>query len=255
MRSFRPVSEHLQPLVGKKRLVVYTCIAGRYDELAPAVNEAGVDHVCFSDLDLSAPGWHLRPLPSQLKSPFMQNRFAKLHPHILFPNHESSVYLDGNIRLKAQLSAMVAHVLAQGCIALYQHPFRHCAYTEAIECAAVGHDWRWIIKRQMARYRQEGFPADTGLFEASIIIRSHLDQESIRMMRLWWDEIRTGVPRDQLSLTYSAWKSGTRIVNLGPSDPRFSHHHFQLQPDHLSPVSFSRRLKGLINRQLGQWLP
>lgn len=247
------MSEHIQPLGQQTRLVVYTCIAGRYDELAPALAEAGVDHVCFSDLDLSVPGWHFRPLPSQFNSPFLQNRFAKLHPHILFPNHEYSVYLDGNISLKAELSAMVDQALARGCIALYQHPFRGCVYAEAIECAAVGHDWGWIIRRQMERYRQEGFPADAGLFEANLIIRSHLDKETILMMDLWWNEIRTGVRRDQLSLTYAAWKAGARIVNLGPSDPRSSHRYFQLQPDHICPASFPRRLRGLINRQICQW--
>jgi hypothetical protein len=71
------------------KLVVYTAVFGGYDMIrAPRERSPGVDYVCFTDSRRPVPeGWTRADLPSLADplSPASRNRWAKMHPHLLFP--------------------------------------------------------------------------------------------------------------------------------------------------------------------------
>lgn len=231
-------------------IVAYTAIAGGYDVLRPIPPAIrGVEFVCLTDdLRLNASGWRSRLLPNSGSSVQARCRWAKFFPDVLFPDHEYSIYIDGNIEVIGPISALIDE-LQDFAIAMYEHPFRQCAYDEATECELIGFDQPESIRRQLNRYRLEGFPSKYGLYEANVIVRLHRDPALQRAMRLWWNEWQSGVKRDQLSLTYVLWKEDVAVRNMGRHDARFVHRYFRHHP-HEGPVKGPpiRRLRGLVNR-------
>lgn len=230
-------------------LVVYTCITGGYDELSPVgAPEPGVRYVCFTDRAVAdARGWELRPVPRSFGHPVLENRWAKMHPHLLFEEAACSLYIDGNILLKQDVLALSRDALARHDLALYAHPFRRCIYQEAAECAAIGHAWVWDFARQMRRYERAGMPEQAGLFECNILFRRHHAPAVVAVMQDWWDEFCHGVRRDQLSLPYLLRNSQVPVCELGPSHIRTGNAHFGICITHNAALGW-RDLRGRVNR-------
>ena len=59
----------------------------------------------------------------------------------------------------------------------------------------------------MKRYREEGFPENYGLLQSNIMLRRHNDEACIKLMEKWFDELKNGSHRDQLSFNYALWKN------------------------------------------------
>jgi hypothetical protein len=235
------------------RIAIYTCIAGDYDELLqPMAAEAGADYFCFTDQPLAdARGWRLLSLPKFENDGGLASRYVKMHPHCLFPDHDTSVYVDANVRALDGIVGIAEDALHRGCLAMYRHPFRSRLADEADECALLGYDVLWRFRCLMRRYAAEGLPFDVSLVEANVLVRRHHDPTLIAAMDLWWKEYSSGIRRDQLSLPYALWKQGISVVDLGRSDARFDQAHFAMTPLHKHRlVPARRRLLSIFNRLL-----
>ena len=88
----------------KNKKVIYICITGNYDQI---INHDFVNHeydyVCFTDnipKDRENYIWQFKPLQFNKLDNVRNNRWHKLHPHLLFSEYEESLYLDGNINIK-----------------------------------------------------------------------------------------------------------------------------------------------------------
>jgi hypothetical protein len=211
------------------RIAVYTCITGGYDELTPVlVATPGVEYICFSDVPVSAPApWQVRVLSLPGLNAKDKNRYVKMHPAHVLPDHDVTVYIDGSIQVVGNLEPLLQTVLASTeTMFLYEHYLRRCIYEEAEACAHGAVEWIWRIAAQMRKYRKEGFPANRGLFEAGVLICKK-DPAAIALMEQWWREYRAGAKRDQLSLTPVAWREGFHLGSLGQSDARFEHRYFK----------------------------
>lgn len=233
------------------RLVVYTAIAADYDELRPPrVTPEGVDFVCFTEPGRQVPtGWTQRDLPRDDLPPQSQNRYAKFHPHLLFPEHDTSIYIDGNIEVLADLRPLAQRVVDHAHIGLYDHPARDNTFDEAIECALIGFDHVRHIRNQMRSYFASGYAFEGGLFEASIIVRAHHNPAVVRAMDYWWKEWQHGVQRDQLSLMYVLWRAKPRVLPLGRHDARFVYEYFFYHPHRRKLTrSPTRTLRQILNR-------
>ena len=85
-----------------KNKIIYTCITGDYDEL---LNHTFIssdwDYVCFSDnmgiKNKKNSQWIIRPLCFDKLDNARNQRWHKIHPHILFPEYEVSLWVDGNV--------------------------------------------------------------------------------------------------------------------------------------------------------------
>ena len=233
------------------RLVVYTAVFGNYDAiLPPRLRQPGVDYLCFADRPGPAiDGWTAGTLPPEVAalSPASSNRWLKMHPHRLFPQHDVSVYVDGNIEVLGDVAALARGAVAAAPLSMYDHPFRDCLYEEALACAWVGLDWLDNITRHVERYSRDGFPRKAGLFEANVIVRAHHDPQVVRAMDRWWREWSEGIKRDQLSLTYALWREGLVPYSLGRHDPRFIQRYFAYRK-HRQPW------RGLPQRLLRRYL-
>src|SRR5215469_15725375 len=116
---------------GAMRVVLYTVVVDDYDRLQPPrIVEPDIDYVAFvesTDVRLPAP-WRCMALRHRDRNPRMTARWHKLHPHVLFPEHAVSLYLDANIYLKQEIGGLIAQMSDIAPIALFRHPERGCPY-------------------------------------------------------------------------------------------------------------------------------
>jgi len=212
-----------------KKRVVYTCITGGYDEL---LNHTFInpdwDYVCFSD-DLSIRSeknaqWEIRPLCFDKLDQVRNQRWHKLHPHLLFPECEVSLWVDGNVDiLDGEIFEDVDQALKSNSLfACSLHPKRQCIYEEFDACQEAGKDDPDVMKRQEDLIKKSGFPKKNGLFETNIIARRHSSPVVIRIMEEWWYWLEHYSRRDQLSFTYVLWKNDQKAKPLSPKSYRNS---------------------------------
>ena len=118
---------------------------GGYDEIRPVSKKAGWECVMFTDMPKNklpaGTGWEFRPACiGKRMNNVLVNRWYKMHPHVLFPDHEESIYIDANIQIndfeiiEKQISFLEKDDVS---IAITDHLFRNCIYQEAI--AVVEH--------------------------------------------------------------------------------------------------------------------
>lgn len=204
----------------KNKKVVYTCITGNYDNLSsPKFLTDGFDYICFTDNKaITSDVWDIRPLPKETEglSQVKKQRFVKINPHLLLSEYDISIWVDGNVTLKGDLNKFVKNVMTSDCsVYVPKHPQRDCIYTEANVVVKMGKDKSDITRPQMEKYKKEGFPEKYGLLQSNIILRKHNKQDCIKLMECWFNELKNGSHRDQLSFNYVSWKNiDVKIVYL-----------------------------------------
>ena len=204
------------------RRAIYTVITGSYDVLIEhAYRHPGFDYYCYTDVpELLAyeklGTWTIRPLIFNGLSASRNQRFHKLMPHLLFPDYEYSLYLDGNIDvLTPYLFVEVDSAISRGVkMAIPKHPDRNCIYVEGEACKVALKDDPETIDIHLNELRRLGYPPGNGLTENNVILRKHGDQDVINIMNEWWEWIVHFSKRDQLSLMFVCWKNSFTVEFL-----------------------------------------
>jgi GT2 family glycosyltransferase/glycosyltransferase involved in cell wall biosynthesis len=204
-----------QAAASRRRIVIYTAIAGGYDELkVPEVRSERCDFVCFTDRDIAGDrGWQLRPMDYLASEPVRAARYVKHHPHAYFQDYEWSIWVDANLLIKGDLAGMVDQAEREGeLFATFLHPHRDCIYAEAAEIVERKVDSAERVNSQVQRYKSAGYPPNNGLAETNVLVRRHNDPRVIAVNTDWWREIENGSHRDQVSLNFAAHK---HLMKLG----------------------------------------
>jgi hypothetical protein len=202
--------------------VVYTAITAGRDALReqPASAVGGVPFVAFVDArsrpwstrrDRTAT-WQLRDIAPSQGDPNRAAKIYKVLSHRYFPDAEYSLWIDGSVSIAYtfETARLFALYLQRTDLCMFRHTQRRCLYAEAEVCRARQLDAPAVIDAQVERYRRDGYPADAGLGEATVLLRRH--SPAVRAFNeMWWDEISNGSKRDQISLGYVAWKLGLDI--------------------------------------------
>lgn len=205
------------------KVVVYTCVAGPYDQPEPPLLPCeNTEYILFSN-DCTADGWKLRSIPEELTkqySPGAQNRYLKFHPFELFEEeYDYAVYIDGNITPISDLSVLCEQVPPEFGIAFHAHSCRDCIYEEEKACAVLGKGDPEAIARQLKQYREEGFPEDYGMIEGNVIAVDLHSNTARKLLGDCWEELNEcGGGRDQLVWPYILWKNGitpAQVSTLG----------------------------------------
>jgi len=188
-------------------ITVYTAIFGGYDILRdPQNHNKGCRYLCFSDSPQKSNVWETVTQQRVMPTAVLDARFRKILSH-KFVDTEYSIWLDGNLQLRADPIEVVAKYLVNRDMALFVHCERDCIYQEATTNIFMRKAPAEDINKQISRYRAEGYPAHNGLAETSILIRRHTPKV-VAFNSLWWAEILRGTHRDQLSFNYVIWKMG-----------------------------------------------
>lgn len=204
-----------------EKTAVYTAIFGDYDSLKqPLVVDTQCDYYCISDVkpdNLGVFQWidAKSILPHDLKGNKLKNRYCKFLPHLLFKQHNYSIYLDGSILIKDRLWHILRKLGDIG-IGVYGHPDCADTYEEVLRlCEITGNFFDLeLIAKQLKEYNMEGFPYGLGFTENSVLVRNHGNIYCKKIMEMWWNEFLRFPTRDQLSFIYVLWKSGYRLEDI-----------------------------------------
>lgn len=222
-----------------KKGIIYTAIFGGYDQLPdPKFIPKGWDFICFTDSDIKSDLWEIRKVPAIYEDSTRNARKYKILPHRWFPNYEYSLWIDGNILIQEDINELVPEYLKDSNLAVHDHNLnvldpRNCVYQEAEVIFYFGKkngnykDDPIIIKDQMERYIKDQYPLNNGLAVTMQLLRRHNKKDCIKAMEQWWEEIKYGSKRDQLSFNYSMWKTNTPFVYL-MGDSRANKHFLHM---------------------------
>lgn len=212
--------------------VVYTAIYGKYDKLTePLYVNPNMDYYAFTDQEIPEGSvWKKMELSSfpQLEKldDYHRAKYFKLFPYEFFPEYDFSIWVDGNVKLVADIYPL-AIMASNSAMATFENPHHDCIYTEGKYMVYYNRVNKKAIEKQVGDYCKDGFPAHYGMREFSIIYRNLHDEECYEMMKEWWHHCNIYTMRDQISLPYILWKHGKNIdyiKSLGENwrwNPRF----------------------------------
>lgn len=184
------------------RKVIYTVLTGNYDRLAqPLAVDSSYDYVCFTDSTGKDGVWQLREFSSPYRNSILRARYAKLHPQLLLPDYDLSVFMDANLCISApEFYDKVAACASP--LAFLPHPDRDCVYDELRYCYLKDKIGTREAFAQLKRLKAMGMPRHAGLYETNILLRRHLDADVVALDEAWWQLLlNSGATRDQLCLT------------------------------------------------------
>lgn len=140
-----------------------------------------------------------------------RQRFVKICvPDELFSNYEYSVYVDIKRPFSIDFESLLSLLEFQSDFLVRIHSSRDCAYDEGGWLIKKGWYDEANILEQMKFYQKEGFPAHYGLWRTGLIFRRHTKRLK-EFSQLWWAQIKKYSYRDQIGLSYAAWKYGMKI--------------------------------------------
>lgn len=229
-----------------KKIAIYTCITGNYDELkSPSNIDSRFDYFCFSDNrnNVMEP-WIFKAIDLPELSNKDKQRYIKIHSHKLFPDYDFTIYIDGKVDLIGDMYEFFLSLGEQSNdLAAFSHPERNCVYSEGAACSYYAHDWIWNIATQIRQYSEKSFPMNYGLMDTCVLVRKNtLDIE--KLMEAWWIGYYGGIKRDQLSISFIAWQMNMPLTYLGLIDSRY----FQVTKHLSDGKSLKRKLQKYTDR-------
>lgn len=204
------------------KVTIISAIYDNYDVLKEPITQLGVDvnWVCVTDnpdlsgyFPLNGHTWEVVYEPSPGIHP---NRAAKV-PKCLpwrYTDADYSIWIDASYRVTSPRFALqlMEHLLIAP-IAQFKHPWRNCAYDEAVESVRLKKYDGQPCLRQVERYREKGFPPGAGLWATGVIARQHTPE--IRQFGIdWLYECTNWSFQDQLSHPFCLWENDLRPVPL-----------------------------------------
>lgn len=132
---------------------------------------------------------------------------------MVLPEHDISIWVDGNVSLAISEERIVRLALRNSDIAVFKHPGRDCVYSEARAVIRHGLDDAEIVNFQMDRYKAEKYPIRKGLAETTMLIRRNTDKVNAFNEDVW-REICGGSRRDQLAFNPVLRRHSLRVYYL-----------------------------------------
>lgn len=177
--------------------ILFTCICDDYDRLKEVNLPEGWRAICFSNTTIESKTWEVVQIEKKDKI----FRDIKIRPHVWLPEHDKSVWIDGNLEINIPLDKFIER--KEG-FWLMEHPERNCIYEEAKRCIELEKDSEKKINEQIDAYRRTYFPENFGLSATGCIVRDNNRLNGL-LCDVWWREVRSYSVRDQLSFDYARW--------------------------------------------------
>lgn len=206
----------------KRSIAIYTCITGGYDNLRePELLIDGCDYFFISEHPPESDSVYRwidvnNFVPSDIKDDRLKNRYCKINAHKIFPEYKYSIYMDGYLTMKEDLTLIIDKLGKSG-LAVLSYREWESVYTEAIRCIQGHLEHADPILEQIEKYWLEGMPNDFPTILCGVLIRQHNNPHCVKIMEDWWKEIiSTGSRRDQISLPYVLWRNDYSISDIIP---------------------------------------
>lgn len=200
------------------KVAVYTCITKGYDIVkSPVYVGDDVDYHLFTDSSSdNVEVWKGKKINCKYGLN-EANRYYKFHPNIFDDKYDFAIYIDGNVKVVSDPTTIcyIARNSKVG-IAMHRHHSRDCVYKEGLACKYYKRGNIENIMTQLNRFKDEGFPEEFGLFEATVIVYDLKNPIAKKIANEWWNYYyESGTRRDQIFFPYIIWKHGFNISDVG----------------------------------------
>lgn len=204
-----------------KKLALYTALFGKFDELYdPFGHRDGmyyfndsnkIDRFYFTDLDMNGRISYpvIKKNLDYLSHVKRQRKTKICIPDEIFDNYEYSMWVD--CRPKLMIDPYFFTDFLDTDFLIMNHGSRRCVYDEGKVCVMNSKANESVMSKQLDFYRNEGYPAQNGLYYTGFMVRKHT-KELKKLMNSWWREVKKFSHRDQVSLPYVVWKHGFDIT-------------------------------------------
>lgn len=203
-----------------KRIAIYTVLFGNYDDIKePVVLPNNCDFYIITDQTLDKKSvWRKIPIEKYSNtlngmSNTEKNRYFKMHPDILFPNYDYSIYIDASIMPITDLTEYVNSLNTTG-IGFFIHAARKCVYDEIEACMFWGKFDEKTGNAFIEYLKSQKMPLNYGLVECGFIVRRHHSSVCKNLMDDWWNEFQKGPKRDQLTLPLCLVRNNILIEDI-----------------------------------------
>ena len=219
--------------------VIYTSVFGcteenNYHLHKPDVPLDGWDFICFTDNpNFKSNLWNVCLVKPLYDDGARDAKRYKLKPHVFLKDYDISVWHDIEVKITKDIDRLVTDMLSENNLAILNHELcgrtvsgnlnvRKCVYEEARFIQWLGDnnpkkkykDNMNIIHAQVGRYRKKGYPKNNGLARTTVMIMKHNEDDVKEQMDTWWEEMKYGSRRDQISFNYSAWKNDFKFTYI-----------------------------------------
>lgn len=193
-------------ITNSSKILVYTSIFGGYDSIkSPKCKNPNFDYICFTDREYTST-WNIRIIDPGFDN-CRNARFIKTNIMNICPEYDYYIWVDGSMLLVSDLGDIVNTFIVSDNDGLFvKHPIRNCIYDEYSACMKLKKANEDEMFKQMKYYKSRNFQRNRGLVESNFFIIKNNDPNK-KLFGLWWDEIKTRSPRDQLSFNYVLYNS------------------------------------------------
>ena len=196
-----------------KKICVYTCITGNYDNLQDVeIEDKKVDFICFTNnKNIKSDTWKVIYVEDEsLNNHQLSRKIKMLGTDYINENYDISVWQDASAIWQKKPSDFVKEYF-NGDFSACIHNERNSVFDEAKEVIRLRRDDIKVVQKHINFLKKEKFPDNLGLLEMTVFIKKHNDPVVKETMRIWFETYLKYSKRDQLSFMYAVWKTGLKL--------------------------------------------
>lgn len=198
-----------------KRICVYTCITGNYDNLKEIDNkETGIDYYCFTNnKNIQSNTWKVIYIEDNELSNIQLARKIKIlgHPKIN-KKYDIFVWMDGAVSFRKKIIDFINTYLKKDDVFVaFKHGERNTIAEEGKACIRFKKETKENVEKVLSFYEKENYKDNNGLIESTVFIKRGNIKKIDETMRLWFDMILNFSIRDQLSFNYCIYKTNLKV--------------------------------------------
>lgn len=240
-----------------KSNIVYKSIFGGYDTLNGIPEELicpDTDYFVISDTTISLPRpWRLILVKNTSGSNVIENRRYKMMGPENIKDYKTSVYLDGNIDIKGDLSELINSLDKDKDIYAFLHPKRNNVSDELKACLIYNKiTIKEYLESKNKTYKKFKEP-QRELYECGILIRNPKSLPLSNSMIEWFELFQEHIHRDQIYFPFILEKHKIRAGSLGVSNIRSNSKLFSIK-SHTHKTRWVDRKKVLLYKKLNKLL-
>lgn len=196
-----------------KKICVYTCLTGNYDNLSEVeVIDKNVDFICYTNnRNIKSNTWKIFYIDNEdLNDHQLSRKIKMLGTDYINENYDVSVWQDASVIWKNKPSLFVKEYASKE-FSAFTHNERNSVFDEAKEVIRLKKDDQKRVKKHIEFLKKEKFPDNLGLYEMTVFIKNNKCKKVQETMQVWFDTYLKYSKRDQLSFMYAVWKTKLNI--------------------------------------------
>ncbi len=191
---------------------VFSAITGNYDSVRdPAVVDKDLDYYLFTDMNgIKSDVWKVIKVdnPEHLDLTRLARKIKILGAYEYLNEYDYTIWCDGKSQIVGDIHQYINQYSDGAPILCFNHYYNYNVYSEAELCKMLEKDNPETVDAQVKRYKNEGMPENNGMIDSCFLVRDSHSELLKKTMNDWWNEVKNGSKRDQLSFNYVCWKNG-----------------------------------------------